>query len=56
MAIAGHISSNMLEHYSHVRLQARRTTVDVLSMTRPLVDETRVKRGVTTQRNGRLAD
>src|SRR5215471_16207063 len=37
MAIAGHISPKMLAHYSHVRLQAKRTALDVLSMTRPQV-------------------
>ena len=31
MAIAGHMSRQMLEHYSHVRMQAKRTAVDKLS-------------------------
>jgi integrase len=31
MAIAGHISPKMLEHYSHVRIQAKRTALDSLS-------------------------
>jgi integrase len=31
MAIAGHVSSKMLAHYSHVRLQAKRTALDSLS-------------------------
>ena len=35
MAIAGHVSPKMLAHYSHVRLQAKRTALDALSMTRP---------------------
>ena len=30
MAIAGHVSKSMLDHYSHVRLQARRSAVDAL--------------------------
>jgi integrase len=32
MAIAGHVSQKMLQHYSHVRLQAKRTALDSLSM------------------------
>ena len=35
MSIAGHVSPKMLAHYSHVRLQAKRTALDALSMTRP---------------------
>ena len=35
MSIAGHISPKMLEHYSHVRLQAKRAALDALAMTRP---------------------
>ena len=35
MAIAGHVSPKSLAHYSHVRLQAKRTALDALSMTRP---------------------
>jgi integrase len=31
MAIAGHVSPKMLEHYSHVRLQAKRTALEPLS-------------------------
>jgi len=31
MAIAGHVSPKMLAHYSHVRIQAKRTTLDSLS-------------------------
>ena len=31
MAIAGHVSPKMLAHYSHVRLQAKRTALDSLS-------------------------
>jgi len=34
MAIAGHVSSKMLQHYSHVRLQAKRTALDALSTRR----------------------
>jgi hypothetical protein len=31
LAIAGHVSQEMLEHYSHIRLQAKRRAVEVLS-------------------------
>jgi integrase len=31
MAIAGHVSPKMLAHYSHVRLEAKRQALDVLS-------------------------
>jgi integrase len=30
MALAGHMSRQMLEHYSHVRMEAKRTAVDKL--------------------------
>ncbi len=35
MAIAGHVSPQMLEHYSHVRLEAKRRALDALSATAP---------------------
>ena len=35
MAIAGHVSPKMLQHYSHVRLQAKRAALDALSTFRP---------------------
>jgi len=31
MAIAGHVSPKMLQHYSHVRLQAKRNALDAIS-------------------------
>ena len=45
MAIAGHVSPKMLAHYSHVRLQAKRTALDALSMTRPQAAERRGETG-----------
>jgi integrase len=36
MSIAGHVSAKMLAHYSHVRIQAKRTALDSLSMKRPV--------------------
>jgi integrase len=32
MAIAGHVSREMLEHYSHIRMQAKRDAVSMLEM------------------------
>jgi hypothetical protein len=31
MAIAGHVSRRMLERYSHIRLEAKRNALEVLS-------------------------
>jgi hypothetical protein len=31
MAIAGHVSQKMLAHYSHIRLEAKRTVLDALA-------------------------
>jgi len=33
MAIAGHVSAQMLQHYSHVRLEAKRRALDALAAT-----------------------
>jgi hypothetical protein len=35
MAIAGHVSRNMLEHYSHIRKAAKRAAVDAISTPLP---------------------
>lgn len=32
MGIAGHVSRKMLQHYSHVRMEAKRNALDALSM------------------------
>jgi integrase len=45
MAIAGHVSPKMLAHYSHVRLQAKRTALDSLSTKRPERDNSGGKAG-----------
>jgi integrase len=37
MAIAGHVSARMLAHYSHVRLDAKRSALDALSRVSPEV-------------------
>ncbi len=42
MAVAGHMSRRMLEHYSHVRMAAKRTILDKLEsglMGKPSVEE-----------------
>jgi hypothetical protein len=35
MGIAGHVGKEMLEHYSHIRLQAKRQAVEALEMSLP---------------------
>src|SRR5262249_49808298 len=35
MAIEGHVSETMLEHYSHIRLKAKRAAVDALDTFKP---------------------
>lgn len=39
--MAGHVSRDMLKHYSHIRTQAKRQAVDALA-TKPLLETTRV--------------
>ena len=47
MAIAGHVSREMLEHYSHIRMQAKRDAVAALEAPRdPTVGETNTTRPV----------
>ena len=36
MGIAGHVSKEMLQHYSHIRLQARREAVAFLETPLPI--------------------
>ncbi len=31
MAIAGHLSRRMLEHYSHIRMEAKRAALDAIA-------------------------
>lgn len=35
MSIAGHVSRQMLEHYSHIRLAAKRVALDAISTPLP---------------------
>ena len=39
-SIAGHLSQKMLEHYSHIRMQAKRAALEVLSGKDTLQDPT----------------
>jgi hypothetical protein len=51
MSVSGHVSRKMLEHYSHIRLEAKREAVRVLSSLRR-AEETggHVTERVTTER------
>ncbi|MCZ6533961.1 MAG: site-specific integrase [SAR324 cluster bacterium] len=48
MSIAGHVSRKMLEHYSHIRLEAKRRALECLET--PLVDQGRTVEQTDTQR------
>ena len=49
MSIAGHVSKKMLQHYSHVRLEAKRDALDALTMGRGKQGAAeRTKRGYDT--------
>jgi hypothetical protein len=56
MAIAGHVSPKMLRHYSHVRLQAKRTALDALSMRRADAVNLEGKRGSYDTKQRREAE
>lgn len=43
MSIAGHVSHQMLEHYSHIRLAAKRAALDAISSPLPLVPSEALK-------------
>ena len=50
MAIAGHVSKKMLQHYSHVRLDAKRNALDALSTKpAPKDDSKDTRRGYDTK-------
>jgi len=53
MAIAGHVSREMLEHYSHVRLEAKRAAVEALAPRR-LGREGCVTNDVTARHGGAM--
>ena len=55
MGIAGHVSKKMLQHYSHVRMEAKRNALDALSMTLAQTGESRGKReGYDTNNDTKL--
>jgi integrase len=43
MALAGHLSKAMLKHYSHVRMEAKRTAVDALGTGLPSLQNAHVQ-------------
>ena len=53
MAIAGHVSRKMIEHYSHIRMEAKRAALDAIAA-QPLqaVIEASVNQNVNQQREG----
>jgi len=53
MAIAGHVSREMLEHYSHIRLDAKRRALDYLakSVEKGEADKRYVTKDDTNARN-----
>jgi integrase len=60
MAIAGHVSARMLSHYSHVRLDARRSALDALASkssagSATAGDEGHVTNNVTNEANANLS-
>ena len=54
MSIAGHVSKKMLQHYSHVRLEAKRDALDALTMGRGKKSNLSLHRTVTTQRTTQM--
>jgi len=57
MAIAGHVSPKMLAHYSHVRIQAKRTALDSLSTKHAERDNSRNEmRGCDTKHDTKRAE
>ena len=50
-SIAGHVSQKMLEHYSHVRLEANRRALDALTITRLGSDNQGASEGGYVTRN-----
>ncbi len=55
MSIAGHVSKKMLQHYSHVRLEAKRDALDALTMGRgKTADSDRTKRSYDTNNDTKV--
>ena len=55
MEIAGHVSRKMLQHYSHVRMEAKRNALDALSMTPVQTGDSGGKREGYDTKNDRKA-
>jgi hypothetical protein len=51
MAIAGHVSRKMIEHYSHIRMEAKRAAVDAIAAQPPRIIAEGVNQNVNQQRN-----
>jgi hypothetical protein len=51
LGIAGHVSEKMLQHYSHVRMEAKRSALDALAM-QPVQtrDSSEITRGYDTKK------
>ena len=51
MAIAGHVSRKMIEHYSHIRTEAKRAALDAIAVQQPVqaVIEAGVNQNVNQQ-------
>ncbi len=55
MSIAGHVSKKMLQHHSHVRLEAKRDVLDALTMGRgKQTDSDRTNRGYDTKNDTKI--
>jgi Phage integrase family len=55
MGIAGHVSKKMLQHYSHIRMEAKRNALDALSMMPAQTGDSGSKReGYDTNNDTRL--
>ena len=55
MGIAGHVSKKILQHYSHVRMEAKRNALDALSMKPAQVGDSGDKtRGYDTNNDTKL--
>ena len=46
MAISGHVSKQMLEHYSHIRMQAKRDAVKAIDSFKPQEQDSTEERHV----------
>jgi integrase len=56
MAIAGHVSRKMLEHYSHIRMEAKRRALDGISGSASFRDRTQNRTQVENIQNGSAAN